>query len=151
MATVSKVTGGTSGHPSTRRKPYSVENTIDNSLFDTANGDIIQALNVPAETLVIAAGLEVLTASSSSVTMDLGITGSTAGHNDPDCWVDGYDATGTGHAPMDATDAAAMLIVKTADTIDILIGGAQDTAGKVRVWALMCDISGSDETASNSS
>jgi|TARA_R100000231_G_scaffold128163_1_gene99165 hypothetical protein len=151
MATVSKVTGGTSGHPSTRRKPYWVENTIDNSLFDPANGDIIQALNVPAETLVIAAGLEVLTASSSSVTMDLGITGSTAGHNDPDCWVDGYDATGTGHAPMDATDAAAMLIVKTADTIDILIGGAQDTAGKVRVWALMCDISGSDETASNSS
>ena len=52
---------------------------------------------------------------------------------------------------MDATDAAAMLIVKTADTIDILIGGAQDTAGKVRVWALMCDVSGSDETASNSS
>ena len=151
MATVSKVIGGTSGHPSTRRKPYWVENTIDNSLFDPANGDIIQAINVPAETLVIAAGLEVLTASSSSVTMDLGITGSTAGHNDPDCWVDGYDATGTGHAPMDATDAAAMLIVKTADTIDILIGGAQDTAGKVRVWAIMCDISGSDETASNSS
>tara|TARA_R100000231_G_scaffold135316_1_gene109650 strand:+ start:2120 stop:2575 length:456 start_codon:yes stop_codon:yes gene_type:complete len=151
MATVSKVIGGTAGHPSTRRKPYWVENTIDNSLFDPANGDIIQAINVPAETLVIAAGLEVLTASSSSVTMDLGITGSTAGHNDPDCWVDGYDATGTGHAPMDATDAAAMLICKTADTIDILIGGAQDTAGKVRVWALMCDISGSDETASNSS
>jgi hypothetical protein len=151
MATVSKVIGGTAGHPSTRRKPYWVENTIDNSLFDPANGDIIQAINVPAETLVIAAGLEVLTASSSSVTMDLGITGSTAGHNDPDCWVDGYDATGTGHAPMDATDAAAMLIVKTADTIDVLIGGAQDTAGKVRVWALMCDISGSDETASNTS
>ena len=151
MATVSKVIGGTAGHPSTRRKPYWVENTIDNSLFDPANGDIIQAINVPAETLVLAAGLEVLTASSSSVTMDLGITGSTAGHNDPDCWVDGYDATGTGHAPMDATDAAAMLIVKTADTIDILIGGAQDTAGKVRVWALMCDISGSDETASNTS
>ena len=151
MATVSKVIGGTSGHPSTRRKPYWVENTIDNSLFDPANGDIIQAINVPAETLVIAAGLEVLTASSSSVTMDLGITGSTAGHNDPDCWVDGYDATGTGHAPMDATDAAAMLIAKTADTIDILIGGAQDTAGKVRVWALMCDVSGSDATASNSS
>jgi hypothetical protein len=151
MATVSKVIGGTAGHPSTRRKPYWVENTIDNSLFDPANGDIIQAINVPAETLVIAAGLEVLTASSSSVTMDLGITGSTAGHNDPDCWVDGYDATGTGHAPMDATDAAAMLICKAADTIDVLIGGAQDQAGKVRVWALMCDISGSDETASNSS
>ena len=151
MATVSKVTGGTSGHPSTRRKPYWVENTIDNSLFDPASGDIIQCLNVPAETLVIAAGLEVLTASSTSVTFDLGITGSTAGHHDPDAFVDAYDATGTGHAPMDATDAAAMLICKAADTVDILTAGATDTAGKVRVWALLCDISGSDETASNSS
>ena len=151
MATHSKATGGTAGHPSTRRKPYYVENTIDNSLFDPAAADIIQCLNVPAETLVMAAGLEVLTASSSSVTFDLGITGSTAGHHDPDCWVDAYDATGTGLAPMDATDAAAMLVVKTADTIDILTAGAQDTAGKVRVWAVLCDISGSDETASNSS
>ena len=151
MATHSKVTGSTSGHPSTRRKPYYVENTIDNSLFDPASGDVIQCLNVPAETVVLSAGLEVLTASSSSVTFDLGITGSTAGHHDPDCWVDGYDATGTGHAPMDATDASAMLICKAAETIDIVTAGATDTAGKVRVWAVLCDISGIDETASNSS
>ena len=151
MATHAKTTGGTAGHPSTRRKPYWIENTIDNSLFDPAAADIIQSLNVPAESLVLAAGLEVLTASSSSVTFDLGITGSTAGHHDPDAFVDAYDATGTGHAPMDATDAAAMLICKAADTIDILTAGATDTAGKVRVWALLCDISGSDETASNSS
>ena len=149
MATQSKAIGGTTGHPSTRRKPYYVENTIDNSLFDPAAGDVITCLNVPAESLVMAAGLEVLTASDSSVVFDLGITGSTAGHHDPDAFVDAYDATGTGHAPMDATDAAAMLIVKTADTIDILTAGATDTAGKVRVWALLCDISGSDETASN--
>ncbi len=149
MATVSKVTGGTAGHPSTRRKPYYVENTIDNSLFDPDNADIIEALNVPAETLVMAAGLEVLTASSSSVTFDLGITGSTAGHHDPDAFVDAYDATGTGYAPMDATDAAAMLVCKDADTIDILTAGAQDTAGKVRVWAVLCDISGVDETDHN--
>ena len=102
-------------------------------------------------TTTINTGKEVLTASSTSVTFDLGITGSTAGHHDPDCWVDAFDATGTGHAPVDATDAAAMLICKTADTIDILTAGAADTAGKVRVWAVLCDISGSDETASNSS
>ena len=151
MATHAKTTGGTTGHPSTRRKPYWIENTIDNSLFDPAAADIIQCLNVPIESLVLAAGLEVLTASSSSVTFDLGITGSTAGHHDPDAFVDAYDATGAGHAPMDATDAAAMLICKAADTIDILTAGATDTAGKVRVWALLCDISGSDETASNTS
>ena len=149
MATHSKVTGGTTGHPSTRRRPYYVENTIDNSLFDPAAADIIQCLNVPIESLVMAAGLEVLTASDSSVTFDLGITGTTAGHSDFDAFVDAYDATGTGHAPMDATDASAMLICKAAETIDIVTAGATDTAGKVRVWAVLCDISGTDETASN--
>lgn len=149
MATHAKTTGGTTGHPSTRRKPYYVENTIDISLFSPAIADIIQCLSVPAETLVLAAGLEVLTASSSLVTFDLGITGTTAGHSDFDAFVDAYDATGTGHAPMDATDASAMLIAKAAETIDIVTAGAIDAAGKVRVWALLCDISGSDETASN--
>ena len=50
---------------------------------------------------------------------------------------------------MDATDAAAMLVVKTADTIDVLTAGAQDTAGKFRVWAVLCDISGVDEEDHN--
>ena len=141
--------GGTTGHPANGRTPYLVENTIDMSAFDPAAGDIIQAIDVPAESLVMSAGLEVLTASSSSVTFDLGITGSTAGHEDPDAFVDAYDATGTGYAPMDATDASAMLVCKVADTIDILTAGAQDTAGKVRVWAVLCDISGVDETDHN--
>jgi hypothetical protein len=151
MATHDKTgKGGTTGHPSTGgRRPYLVENTTSVTDYDPASGDIIQMIDVPAETLVMAAGLEVLTASSSSVTFDLGITGSTAGHHDPDAFVDAYDATGTGHAPMDATDAAAMLVVKTADTIDILTAGAQDTLGKVRVWAVLCDISGVDETDHN--
>ena len=70
MTTYSKVTGGTAGHPSTRRKPYWVENTVDLSLFDPAANDVVQMLNVPAETLVINAGIEVLTASSPSVTLE---------------------------------------------------------------------------------
>ena len=150
MATWDKTgVGGTTGHPSNGRTPYLVENTIDMSAFDPAAADIIQAIDVPAETLVMSAGLEVLTASSSSVTFDLGITGSTAGHHDPDAFVDAYDATGTRLAPMDATDAAAMLVCKVADTIDILTAGAQDTAGKVRVWAVLCDVSGVSETDTN--
>ena len=154
MATYDKTgKGGTTGHPSNGRTPYLFENTIDvsaiNSSSGTSNGDIVQAIDVPAETLVMAAGVEVLTALSSSATIDLGITGSTAGHHDPDAFVDGYDATGTGLAPMDATDAAAMLVVKTADTIDALVGGADSSAGKIRVWAVLCDISGVDETDHN--
>jgi len=144
MATVSKVTGSTSGHPSTRRKPYFVENTIDNSLFDPSSGDVIQALNIPAETCILNAGLEVLTAASSSVTFDLG------DGDDADRYVDG-DTNAVGHAAPVAHASNSGHVYGTADTLDVTTGGAADTAGKIRVYAIMCDVSGSDETASNSS
>ena len=144
MATVSKVTGSTSGHPSTRRKPYYVENTIDNSLFDPSSGDVIHALNIPAETCILNAGLEVLTAASSSVTFDLG------DGDDPDRYVDG-DTNAVGHAAPVAHASNSGHVYGTADTLDVTVLSAADTAGKIRVYAIMCDVSGSDETASNTS
>ena len=132
------------------RTPYLVENTIDgsqiNSAAGTAQNDVLQCIDVPAETLVMAAGVEVLTACSSSVVIDIGITGSTAGFSDPDAFVDAYDATGASYAARDVADAAPMLTCKVADTIDALMAGAASTAGKIRVWAVLCDISGVDET-----
>jgi hypothetical protein len=150
MTTLAKATGGTSGHPSTRRKPYYVENTIDFSVDDPAANDIVQFLNIPAETCVMASGLEVLTASASGVTLDLGWT-ATSGNlaTDIDRFVDGHDSTALGIAAV-AAATAGWVTYKAADTIDVKVLGAQDTAGKVRVWAVMCDISGSDESASNS-
>jgi|TARA_R100001015_G_C4426445_1_gene25177 hypothetical protein len=145
MATHSKVTGGTSGHPSTRRKPYWVENTVDLSLFDPVANDIVQVLNVPAETFVINAGIEVLTASASGVTLDLGDGG------DVDRFVDGLDSTSTGHGAQVANASNVGHVYGSADTIDVKVLGATDNASKLRVWAIMCDVSGSDETASNSS
>ena len=136
--------GGTTGHPSNGRTPYLVENTIDisaiNSNSGTANGDIVQALDIPAETLIMEAGIEVITALSSSATMDLGITG-----GDVDRYVDG-DTNATGYATLTAT---ARVVVASADTLDILTGGADSSAGKVRVWAVLCDVSGIDETDHN--
>ena len=132
------------------RTPYLVENTIDvsqiNSAAGTAQNDVLQCIDVPAETLVMAAGVEVLTACSSSVVIDIGIPGSTAGFSDPDAFVDAYDATGASYAARDVADAAPMLTCKVADTIDALMAGAASTAGKIRVWAVLCDISGVDET-----
>ena len=132
------------------RTPYLVENTIDVSAINgdsgTASGDVLQCLDVPAETLVMAAGVEVLTACSSSVVIDIGTTGSSAGFLDPDAFVDAYDATGASYAPRDVADAAPMIICKTADTIDALMAGAASAAGKIRVWAVLCDIAGVDET-----
>jgi hypothetical protein len=147
--------GGTTGHPSNGRTPYMVENTIDVSAVNgdsgAAQNDVLQCIDVPAETLIMAAGVEVLTACSSSVVIDIGVTGSSAGFSDPDAFVDAYDATGAAYAPRDVADAAPMLTIKTADTIDALIAGGASSAGKIRVWAVLCDISGIDETDRNTS
>ena len=137
------------------RTPYLVENTIDvsqiNSAAGSAQNDVLQCIDVPAETLIMAAGVEVLTACSSSVVIDIGVTGSTAGFSDPDAYVDAYDATGAAYAPRDVADAAPMLTIKTADTIDALMAGAASSAGKIRVWAVLCDLSGIDESDNNTS
>jgi|TARA_R110000772_G_scaffold28040_2_gene70967 hypothetical protein len=136
--------GGTTGHPSNGRVPYLVENTIDLSQLRAGTGpdnaDVLQVLDIPAETLIMEAGIEVITALSSSATMDMGITG-----GDVDIYVDG-DGNATGYGALTAT---ARHIAASADTLDILIGGADSSAGKIRVFAVMCDVSGSSETDTN--
>ena len=136
--------GGTTGHPTRGRRPYLVENTIDISAINgdsgAAQNDVIQALDIPAETLIMEAGIEVLTALSSSVTLDLGITG-----GDVDIYVDG-DTNATGYSTLTAT---ARHIAASADTLDVLVLSAASSAGKIRVWAVMCDVSGVDETDRN--
>ena len=136
--------GGTTGHPTRSRRPYLVENTIDISAINgdsgAAQNDVIQALDIPAETLIMEAGIEVLTALSSSVTLDLGITG-----GDVDIYVDG-DTNATGYAALTGT---ARHIAASADTLDVLVLSAASSAGKIRVWAVMCDVSGVDETDRN--
>ena len=67
--------------------------------------DIVQVLNVPAETLVINAGIEVLTASPSSVTLDVGDGG------DVDRYIDGLDSTSTGHAQVINASNGTMYMV----------------------------------------
>ena len=145
--------GGTTGHPSNGRTPYLVENTVDVSAVDgdagTADGDFLQVLDIPAETLVMACGVEVLTALSSSATIDIGWASATSGNDtaDVDRWVDG-DTNATGHGLIvKGTDSN--VVFTAADTIDAKIHGAASSAGKIRVWAVMCDISGIDEDDNN--
>ena len=138
--------GGTAGHPSNGRIPYLVENTIDISAINgdtgTADGDILMALDIPAETLVMAAGVEVLTALSSSATIDLG------DDDTADIYVDG-DTNATGYYVIHSDLAALGKVYGSADTIDAKIHGAASSAGKIRVWAVMVDISGIDENDRN--
>ena len=138
--------GGTTGHPSNGRTPYLVENTIDVSAINgdsgTAQNDVIQCIDVPAETVIMEAGIEVITACSSSVTLDLGITG-----GDVDIYTDG-DTNATGYSTLTAT---ARHVAAAADTLDVLVLSAASSAGKIRVWAIMCDVSGINESDQNTS
>jgi hypothetical protein len=138
--------GGTAGHPSNGRTPYLVENTIDVSAINgdsgAAQNDVLQAMDIPAETVIMEAGIEVITACSSSVTLDLGITG-----GDVDIYTDG-DTNATGYSTLTAT---ARHVAAAADTLDVLVLSAASSAGKIRVWAIMCDVSGIDESDQNTS
>ena len=138
--------GGTTGHPSNGRTPYLVENTIDVSAVNgdsgAAQNDVLQAMDIPAETVIMEAGIEVITACSSSVTLDLGITG-----GDVDIYTDG-DTNATGYSTLTAT---ARHVAAAADTLDVLVLSAASSAGKIRVWAVMCDVSGINESDQNTS
>ncbi len=138
--------GGTAGHPSNGRTPYLVENTIDISAINSDSGaaqnDVLQAMDIPAETVIMEAGIEVITACSSSVTLDLGITG-----GDVDIYTDG-DTNATGYSALTAT---ARHVAASADTLDVLVLSAASSAGKIRVWAIMCDVSGINESDQNTS
>lgn len=138
--------GGTTGHPSNGRTPYLVENTIDVSAVNgdsgAAQNDVLQAMDIPAETVIMEAGIEVITACSGSVTLDLGITG-----GDVDIYTDG-DTNATGYSTLTAT---ARHVAAAADTLDVLVLSAASSAGKIRVWAIMCDVSGINESDQNTS
>ena len=148
MAAYDKTGAGGVNRPSRRnpgvRTPYLVENTIDisaiNSSAGTADGDTVGAIDIPAETLIMEAGIEVITALSSSVTMDLGITG-----GDVDIYADG-DTNATGYSTLTAT---ARHVAASADTLDLLVQSAASSAGKIRVFAVLCDVSGVDESDRN--
>ena len=142
--------GGTTGHPTKVRRPYLIENTIDVSQINgdsgAAQNDILRCLDVPAETVVLHASMEILTQFSNSVTLDLGMTqvsGNPA--TDVDVFVDG-DAKEVGYSVMTATARPTFAV---AGTIDIKVLDAAAAAGKVRVWAILCDVSGVDETDRN--
>ncbi len=136
--------GGTVGHPSRMPQPY----VITSPVWDTVDGggvggDVIQLIDVPADTMIIAGALEVLEArGNGQITMDIGITG-----GDVDCFVDG-SVCAAGFTPfleaaVGASGANARILT-SADTIDALVldgGSTGETALRFRVHVCMVDIS----------
>jgi len=152
MADVDVTRGGTTGHPSRRgvRNVYLVERTFDVADWVTAkgsalaSGDVIQAMDIPAETYVLAAGVEVLTAlNGTTPTGDLGYGGAV------DVFADGGDLATTGYLALGTNGkaSASAKFFTAADTLDLKLAFSGNvTSGVVRIFAIMCDVAGVDET-----
>lgn len=155
MATITTLAGAASAGRTAGAVPYLVDVTIDFAAAATAKGsalaaaDVIEALSVPVDTVILNAGMEVITVlggESSDTTFDLG-TGV-----DADVFVDGFDADAAA-AGAYAQNAAAfqpIVVGATADTIDITIATATTapTSGEVRVWAVLMNVNGRPTRAS---
>ena len=155
MATVNLTIAARGNHPR-GRKPYIIENTIDLAVATSSKGtalaasDVYQCLNIPAESVILHAGMEVttaLTGTSSDTAFDLGVTG-----GDVDNFVDGFDVDGASAGAYAPTAAAyAPVLVPAADTLDILVQAQTGTTltGKIRVFATLMDISDAGDMAAN--
>jgi hypothetical protein len=150
MATVTTLTGGATAGRTAGSVPYLVDKVIDFAAAATAKGsalaaaDVIECISVPANTVILNAGIEITTVlggESNDTTFDLGVTGV-----DADVFVDGFDADAAA-AGAYAQNAAAfqpVVIGATADTIDLLIATATTapTSGVARVWAVLMNVDG---------
>jgi len=148
MATITTLSNavGAGLHPSRsiRNVPYMVENTISLAAAVTAKGsalaaaDVIEALQIPAQSIVIAAGFEIVSAVTGSCTVSLGVTGVTAA-----AYVSAFGVTGSLAVGDYATPATAgyPIVTKAADTLDLLLVTETTTlsAGSIRVFALVVD------------
>ena len=118
--------------PESRRPAYLVEAILDLSKIDNytnANGDIFQVLEIPAGTLVLAAGDDIV--------------------DGGDVTSLGYLASGTNGGANVTSATTWVQLVTTTDTIDVkLIAASADvTVGKLRVYAIAIDVDGVAETA----
>lgn len=110
-----------------------------------ADGDIFQVLEIPANTLVLNAGAEVMSAFTSSCTLDMDFA---AG----DDIIDGADITSTGFCAAGTNGQTNTIVgsaastytqfVTTTDTIDCKIAGAAPATGRLRVYATVIDLAG---------
>ena len=149
MATVSSLVVSARGVGNPSRSPYMVQPTLDFSHADIdalSAGDIVQAITIPAYTCVLYAGAEMIESVQSGAdgnTVNLGIT-------DVDQYVAAVDidddasnlSSGLGYLTASA-EAGVPFFLGSADTLDLELQATSTApnAGKIRIFALLMDIS----------
>lgn len=143
--TVGTVTNGITANQTT--SPIRMMSTVvDFAAATTSKGsalaanDVLQVLDIPANSQVMMAGFHVLTAmtgTSTNLALDLGFTG-----GDVDNFCDGFDYDGASVGDVSTRGipaTASETFITATDTLDILIQAQTGTftGGKVRVWAIV--------------
>ena len=143
MATISTLLLPAHGSSQRGRSPYMVQKTIDLTAqaIDCSSADVVQCLTIPANTRVLHAGVCVVESATQNTGTDATVT---LGAADVDEFVTAFDIDGAAdgaYAPS-ATPAADVTLA-AADTLDLTFAGsgATFTAGKLRVYAWMVDVS----------
>jgi hypothetical protein len=109
-----------------------------------ASGDVLEAIPLPAKALVLHVGVDVVTAGTSGLTLDVGDGA------DADGYLDGVSGAAVGSFASVATvagDPGALVglsagkYYSAADTIDVVLVGQVPGDLVCRVWALVVDAS----------
>lgn len=157
MATYNLTNGSITGtakeaagtYPDVRKQAYMIEKVLDipalikAGAFTTAgNGDIFELLTVPAGTLVIAAGAEVLTAfNGTTPTVDIDFAAGDDIVDGASVGSTGFLAGGTNGSAIGTDALNYVQFVSTADTIDVKLAVTGSvTVGKLRVFAVVVDL-----------
>jgi len=137
------------GNSNRGRMPYFVQASINIATATVekgsalAAGDIFEAISVPANTLVLQAGMQYTTAldgSAAGVTFNLGFS-DTHGAVDTFVAVHDGDAAAAGDYATPTDDSN--ILVETADTIDLELQAISTTpvSGIIRIFAVLMDCS----------
>ena len=149
MATITSLLLPATGNSNRGRMPYQVELIIDLTAqaIDCSAADVVQCITLPANTHILHAGVQVV----ESATMNTGTNATiTLGAADVDEYVTAFDIDGASdlaYAP--SVTPSAEVVLATADTLDLVFAGdgATFTAGKLRVYALLMDVSEQGSTS----
>ena len=151
MATITSLLLPATGNSNRGRMPYQVELIIDLTAqaIDCSSGDVVQCITLPANTHILHAGVQVV----ESATMNTGTNATiTLGAADADEYVTAFDIDGASdlaYAP--SVTPSAEVVLSSADTLDLVFAGdgATFSAGKLRVYALLMDVSEQGSSSAN--
>jgi hypothetical protein len=149
MATITSLLLPATGNSNRGRMPYQVELIIDLTAqaIDCSAPDTVQCITLPANTHIVHAGVQVV----ESATMNTGTNATvTLGAADVDEYVTAFDIDGASdlaYAP--SVTPSAEVVLATADTLDLTFAGdgATFSAGSLRVYALLMDVSEQGRTS----